>query len=327
MPPLHFIGMHGMGDCLHQRGPLKQLMKTYDVSLDTSWAAMYHDLIADGLKLVRRPVGLRTQAKNATREAKLFSIGRYEYGMRTVRASYSGAQVMRTESKTVLEAMCNATGTSYAEADYRLPVPYRWDELLRETLGPLPQRASEKPWLVYRPLVARTEWRGSIQRNADPAAYAATLDAIRDQFFVISVADLEPGKEWIIGPDAKADLSLHHGELVFEALASLFKQSSLALTSSGFGAILAPAVGTPCISVVGNYELPGCHDSAARFAPYMAIGPRAPCSCWTSVCRQLCVKTVDLDAALPRVRDFVSGLCIHSSDKIGDEHTQIGDAA
>lgn len=315
--------MHGMGDCLHQRAVLRQLMESFDVSLDTSWAAMYHDLVATGrLKLVRRPVGLRTQAKNATREAKLFTIGRYEHGMETRRASYSGAQVKATASKTVLEAMCRATGTSYEKADYRLPIPDSWNGLLLDALGALPERASEKPWLVYRPLVARHEWRGSIQRNADPAAYAAVLDAIRDQFFVISVADLEQDKEWIVGPDAKADLSLHQGELVFEALASLFKRSDLVLTSSGFGAILAPAVGTPCISVVGNYEDPRCHDSGARFAPYMAIGPRVPCSCWTSMCRQPCVKTVDLDAALPRVREFVSDKCI----RFGDKRTQIGDA-
>ena len=321
MPPLHFIGMHGLGDCLHQRAVLRQLMKSYDVTLDTSWAAMYHDLIADGLKVCRRPVGLRTQAKNATREANLFSIGRHEYGTVTRRASYGRAQIMATESKTVLEAMCNVTGTNYAEADYRLPVPDRWNELLSEALGPLPARASEKPWLVYRPLVARHEWRGSIQRNADPAAYAAILDAIRDQFFVISVADLEEGKEWIIGPDAKADLSFHHGELVFEALASLFKRSDLVMTSSGFGAILAPAVGTPCLSIVGGYEDPRCHDSAARFAPYLAIGPRVSCSCWTSMCRQPCNRAIDLDAALPRVREFASQVCI----QIGDKAPQIGD--
>jgi ADP-heptose:LPS heptosyltransferase len=231
------------------------------------------------------------------------------------RPSYSGPRVMATQSKTVLETMCNMTGTDYAKADYRLSVPDSWNSILSEALGPLPARASEKPWLIVRPLVARHEWRGGAQRNADPAAYAAILDAIRDQFFVISVADLEEGKEWLVGPPAKADLSFHAGELVFEALASLFKQADLVLTSSGFGVILASAVETPCISVVGGYEDPHCHDSAARFAPYLVIGPRVPCSCWTSMCRQRCDKSIDLDAAIPRVRDFVSQNCPQAAEK------------
>jgi hypothetical protein len=312
-----------MGDCLHQRAVLRQLMQKNTVSLETSWASMYHDLCADGLKLCRRPVGLRTQAKNAQRESDKFSSLRFGQGMRALRISYGGAQVLTTASKTILEVMCNVTGTSYTDADYRLPIPDAWRSGLLAKLGSLPPEASNRPWLVYRPLVARTEWRSSIQRNADPAAYAAILREIQAEgkFFVISIADLEAGKEWLVGPDAKADLSFHKGELVFEDIASLFAMSDLALTSSGFAAILAPAVGTPCISVVGGYEYPGCHDSAAKFAPYLSIGPLAPCSCWTMMCRKTCDKSIDLDAALPRVRDFLSEVCTHNGDSPYPETT------
>lgn len=320
-PPLFFIGMHGMGDTLHMRAIIRQLMQTYSVTLETSWPSIFHDLVEDGLKLARRGhVGLRTQDKNALRESDKYSAMRFGQGMHSMRVAYGGGQVMRTPSKTVLEVMCNATGTSYEEADYSLPVPDSWNGLLLETLGPLPTRANEKPWLIYRPLITRTEYRGASLRNADPEAYAALFEVVRTDYFVISIADLEEGKEWIVGSETKADLSFHHGELVFEALAALFARSSLVFTSSGFPAILAPAVGTACISVVGGYEDPGCHDSAARFAPYLSIGPRVPCHCWTSACRQVCDKSIDLTVARDKIDKFLSDI----RTQIGDKRPQIG---
>ncbi len=307
LSPLHFQGMHGMGDCIHQRAIIRQLMKTRSVTLETSWPSLYHDLIAEGLTVVRRPVGLRTQAKNAAREADKYS-SRHFLTRATARMSYTGQQVLSAPSKTILEVMCNVTGTNFAEADYRLPVPQEWFGILSDVLGMglAPLIGAPKPLLVYRPLIARTEWRGSMARNADPAAYGELFNAIRDRFFVISVADLVPDVEWVVGPDAKADLSFHQGELVTEALAALFSLADLVFTSSGFAAVLGPAVGTPTISVVGGYEDYRCHDSGARFAPYLAIGPVAGCHCWTSQCKRVCNKQIDIVAATNAIREFVS---------------------
>jgi hypothetical protein len=306
-PPLHVQGMHGMGDCLHQRAVLRQLMETRDITLETSWPAMYHDLMADGLKVTRRPVGLRTQAKNAAREHEKFS-PRHAFVRAGLRVSYTGHQVLQTPSKTILEVMCNVTGTSFANADYRLPIPDAWHSLLARTLEPLRVQDEGKPWMLYRPLVARPEWRGSMARNADPLAYHDIYNSIRDKFFVVSVADLADNQEWTVGPDAKPDLTFHRGELVFEALAALAQQSKLVFTSSGFAAVLGPAVGTRTLSIVGGYEDPRCHDSGAKFAPYLAIGPRVPCSCWTSACRRVCDKAMDLDLARRQALDFVAGI-------------------
>jgi hypothetical protein len=313
-PWLHVQGMHGMGDALHQRAVLRQLMKSHRVILEASWASMYHDLLGEDLILIRKPSSLRTQAKNVQREseAKLFTPMTMP-AARQMRVSYTGLNTLACPSKTVLEAMCVSTGTSYAEADYRLPVPAEWHTDLFKALGSLPANA-DRPWLVYRPLVERPEWRGSILRNAAPMAYAKVFEEIRDTFFVISVADLEPGKEWIYGPRLNADMTFHAGELNFEMLAALFEQSKVVYTSSGFGAILAPAVGTACISMTGGYEYPGCHDSAARFAPYLSIGPIVSCHCWTSACRRACDKSVDVGAANKRVRSFLSENSVQIAD-------------
>lgn len=313
-PSLHVQGMHGLGDCLHQRAVLRQLMQTYTVTLETSWPSVYHDLIAEGLMVCRRAVSLRTQSKNAQREADKY-VALHPLMRAGMRISYTGQQVLAAPSQTILEVMCNVTRTSFAEADYRLPVPAAWDDVLFNTLGKLPGRFSDKPWMFYRPLIARPEWRGSMARNADPGAYHELFNSIRDKFYVVSVADLGAGVEQIIGPDAQPDLSFHQGELVFEALAALAKHSALVFTSSGFSAILGPAVGTPTISIGGGYEDHHCHDSGIKFAPYLSIGPRVGCSCWSSACRNTCDKSLDLDAAKIATDKFVSQNCIQIGDR------------
>lgn len=296
--------MHGMGDCLHQRAVLRQILREHTVTLETSWASMYHDLIGEGLTLVRRPVGLRTQSKNQNREAHLFGDKQPKFD-RAMRISYGGAQVLRTKSGTVLEAMCNVAGVSYSEADYRLPVPEVWTAALQRLPWWRAYAAQDKPLCVYRPLVARPEWKGSIRRNADPESYATLFNSIRHGFFVVSVADLEPAREWIIGPELAADVALHKGELSFELLAALFKEASLVYTSSGFAAILAPAVGASCVNVVGGYEHSGAHASGLKFAPMIAFGPQPPCTCFSSQCHKPCQIAIDVEAALPQLREFV----------------------
>lgn len=289
-------------------------MRTRDVTLETSWPSVYHDLIGDGMAVCRRPVSLRTQTKNAARESDKFS-ARHPLMRAGMRISYTGQQVLQTPSKTILEVMCNVTGTNFAEADYRLPVPEEWNDVLFNTLDTSPVQFSDKPWMFYRPLITRPEWRGSMARNAEPEAYHELFNSIRDKFYVVSVADLGGGAEQIVGPDAQPDLSFHQGELVFEALAALAKQAALVFTSSGFSAILGPAVGTPTISIGGGYEDHRCHDSGAKFSPYLSIGPVKGCTCWHSACRNVCDKTLDIAAAKQAIDTFLSQTCIQNRDR------------
>lgn len=309
--PLYVEGMHGLGDNIHQRAVLRQIMQTREVWLETSWPSVYHDLVGPDLHLLGRKVNLRTQTKNAQREQAKFERSAPP-GIERMRVMYHGANVMATDSKTVLEGMCRATGTSYVDADYTLPIPYEWiqkAEAVLNSIGYTPEIAAIKPLCVYRPLVARPEWKGSMARNANEIAYAHLFAYLRNHFFVLSVADLAPGAEWIVGPKLKADAELHHGELDFETLAAVFREADLVFTSSGFAAILAPAVETPCVSIVGGYEDARAHDSGKRFAPYMAIEPARPCQCWTSSCRQMCGKEIDMIPAIDAINQFVQAHC------------------
>lgn len=302
-PRLLIQGMHGMGDSLHQRAVVRQLSKDNEVWLETSWPSIYYDL---DVKLLKKSVALRTQTKNSARpsENEKFSPspGSFE---RSIRPRYVGQQVLSCASKTVLEAMCLSVGADYETADYRMPVPEVWGEVWRKSSAYAQWRESGKPLMIYRPLVMRTEWRGSGARNADPECYAKLLASVRDAFFVISVADLEPQREWIVGPKFEADVQFHEGQLTFETLAYLFADADVIYTASGFAAILGPAVGTPVINVIGGYEHKGTHGSGKRFAPMIEFGPTPGCSCWSSACRQPCNKTFDTDAAITELQEWL----------------------
>lgn len=309
-PPLLVRGMHGMGDNLHQRAVMRQLLEHHEVWLESSWFSIYHDLIGDGLHVMRKPTRLRTQAKNQDREAGKFDRHGPPQGIPSVTLQYSGHNVRRQPSQTILSAMCESAGmgVNYALADYRLPIPQEWTDKARELLHSL--QIGDRPLMIYRPLVERPEWVGSVIRNADPMGYAQLLHPYRDQFFILSIADLVPGREWAIGPVVKADAAFHSGEIPFETLAALFQEADMAYTSSGFAAILAPATETPVISVTGGFERAIWHESGAKFAPYLGIESATPCDCATSACRRGCNKALDLPREHERMAQFLKPLGI-----------------
>lgn len=310
--PLLIEGMHGLGDNVHQRAVLRALMQTRSIWLETSWPSIYHDLVGPDLRLVRRPVALRTQLKNAAREAGKFVPGpAAHHHISKIHMTYGRSSIR--PGGTILEAMFDKAGVrdAYKDMDFSLPIPSEWYAQLDKMLV---LETVAKPILVYRPLVARPEWRGSMVRNANPDDYAALFATIRDAFFVISVADLEPTREWIVGPQLKPDLMLHKGELTFETLAALFARADCVYTSSGFGAVLAPAVGTPCINVQGGFEPGSWHADGAKLAPFLTIDPVKPCHCASSHCTNPCDKKLDMVFAKAKVEGFLSQLGLFSPD-------------
>lgn len=290
-------GMHGLGDNLHQRAILRRLMRGNEVWLESSWVSPYHDLITQGLHVVRKNTTLRTQAKNAHREGDRFEDRRMPVTYRTVDVWYKPEDVRRHGS--VLGAMCVNTGTNIETADFRLPVPEAWRDKARGLIG-----NPAKPVMVYRPLVERREWGGCATRNPNHDAYLDLFLGIRDRYYVVSIADLEPDKEWIAGYRIAADQKFHGGELDFETLAGLFSLTSLVFCSPGFAVILAQAVGTPVISIFGGYERAYSFSAGARFSPYLGIEPINPCDCFDHGCR--CSKSIDVPAARESIAAFVA---------------------
>lgn len=292
-------GMHGLGDNLHQRALIRQLLPMHDVWLESSWVAPYVDLIGQGLKIIRKPTPLRTQQKNAEREANQFStiVPPPQVPHRAV--WYQPGEVRARGG--VLAAMCASVGCDYATADFRLPIPRAWLERA-ETL--VASWQTEKPLLIYRPLVDRKEWSGCAVRNPDVGGYVRIFESIRDKFFVVSIADLVDGIEWMTSPPIGADVTLHKGELDFEMMAALFACAALVFCSPGFAVILAQAVETPVICAFGRYERAYSFSGGARFSPYLGIEPINPSDEFKHA--DTVDKTIDLCAAIPRASIFAT---------------------
>lgn len=294
-------GMHGLGDNIHQRAIIRQLMQRKPVYLETPWPSIYHDLVGDCLKLVPKATVLRTQAKNAAREASRYTAPVMPWTPMQVRVWYTGEDVRRYGS--IFAAMVRNAGCDMATADFRLPVLEVWQAQRYAITGPLPA----KPIMVYRPLVERTEWQGCRGRNPNIEAYYQILSSIRDHFFIVSIADLVPDTEWISGISIDADLELHRGELTFEAMAALFEMADLVFASPGFAPLLAQAVGTPSITVFGGHESSMTIKDGARFAPTLGIDPIEPCNCFNH--QHAHKKAIDVPRAVAHVRTFVEEQC------------------
>ena len=127
---------------------------------------------------------------------------------------------------------------------------------------------------------------------------------IRERFFVVSVADVENGKEWIVGSHpADIDVRFEKGELTFEELAALFSVAKMVFTSPGFPVVLAQAVSTPVFALFGGYEDHRSFLGGARYSPYLGIDPINPCRCFSHGHR--CKKQVDIETAKTRLLEFI----------------------
>lgn len=286
------IGMHGLGDTIHERGVVRQIEG--DVWIETSWPSVWHDM--PNVRPVRRRIALRTQTKNANREARLFHSPPRDYDRR-IQIWYPPELVRRCGS--VLGAMCSSAGVSPDNADFRMPVPDEWVAKARAVVG-----NPEKPILVYRPLVERKEWGGCHARNPDTNAYADLLADIRDRYHLVSLADLDPSAEWQVGHPVAADTTLHAGELDFQGVAGLFSIASLVWASPGFAVVLSQAVGTPVIAIFGGYESSWSFGLGARYSPYLGIDPVNPCACFSH--NHTCDKRIDMARARERIAGFLS---------------------
>lgn len=291
--------MHGCGDNFHQRAIIRQLAERNDIWLETSWPSIYWDM--PELKLMPKGTNLRTQLKNISRESSRFTVYTPPRHAPARRIWYQPEDVRNCGS--VVQAMAKIAEVE--PVDFRIPLRPEWlaraDELL-ERLKP------DRPVMFFRPLGDRTEWTGCHTRNPDYEAWRTLFDSIRERYFVISIADLAEGREWLVGPECKGDAQFHAGELDIELLIGLAKRSALIFSSPGFGVVLGQAVGTPGVCVFGGYEDARSFSFGARFTPWLGIEPIKPCPCFSH--RHQCDKRINVPLALERLKEFVEAECV-----------------
>lgn len=225
--PLFIDGMLGMGDTIYQRAFVKQLPPgTY---IKTAWPELYEDL---AVRPVRSDTTLRTQRKNEFRSTAVFYPSP---SMRQTKRVFYGPSELRRGS--IFDAMRSQFSVTPAALD--LP-----------SFGPA-QFTHQKPIAVIRPATVRSEWR-SDSRNPDPDYLVRVSRILRQNFCVISVADLQVGEEWLVGEEPEADLKLHSGELSIKELMRLVEHAAVVVTPVGWALPAAIAYKTPVYVVAGG---------------------------------------------------------------------------
>ena len=288
-------GLHGLGDNLRMRAIVKQFVNTYEVYLETPWPCLFHDF---DIRFVKKTSKLRTQAKNALRENEMFTLDNPQFRALNIQVNYPPASVR--QHGNVLAAMSAQAGVSIEKFD--LPIPDDWDLRAKELID---SWNVNKPILIYRPLIERTEWSGCPARNPDKLAYSELFESIRDKFFIVSVADLVDDIEWMVSESIDADVTYHNGELDIEILSALVNRSAAVYSSPGFAAVLAQSVGTPSIVVFGGYE--NSQTFSHNGYPYLGIDTINPCECFSH--HHSCTKEIDIPAAKAKLLEFVNEYC------------------
>ena len=229
---LHLFGMLGLGDNIYQRAVVREVARSREVYLETTWPQLYADL---PVRCVRASTRLRTQAKNAARAGLAWHDP--PPAAKRVRWHYEG------RNGSILE--CLAKPLSAQPRVFDLPafaVP------------------SREPYIVVRPATVRREWPAD-SRNPHHGYIDRAVRALRDRYRIVSVADLRSGDEWPAEPLPYADEAYHRGELTIEQLLGLVAGAAGVVAGVGWIVPAAIAYRVPLLVIFGGW---GVHNGPAR---------------------------------------------------------------
>lgn len=215
-------GMRGLGDAIYSRAFIKQLKGS--VCYETPWPELVSDL--PNVQCCRPVTNLRTQQKNIARQTQWVNKPRH------------GTQLnIAYGSEGILHGMQRAFRVAPGVMD----------------LPPLPDMFSDAhPYVVVRPVTLRTEWM-AMSRNPEPEYVAwASAEAARRGYQVISVADLEYGKEFIVGEAPPAHLEYHQGQLDVLQLLAMISGASAVIGGIGWIVPACIAAKVPAWIVCGG---------------------------------------------------------------------------
>lgn len=251
-PKPYVWGMEAFGDSLYQRPFVKQLDSPL---VRTLWPQVYADI--RGVRFVEGG-RLRTSVHNgAIAKAQGFQFERFNAGLDWQHIGYS-------DPECITDGICGTFRKQFAS---RLQV---YDEPVYD-LPPLPPPKDvgqgSRKLAVIRPVTIRKEWQAEA-RAPDAKYIAEAADVLRERgYFVLSVAFLAQGEEWLVRPAPNADVSLHGGELTMWEIASLVQAASVCVGGVGFIIPLCASTHTPVYTVLGGFG--GINSPASVIDPAM----------------------------------------------------------
>jgi hypothetical protein len=222
---------------------------------------------------------LRTQLKN---------IEKYQ-GWKT--EPNGNARLVQYAKENIIVGLTHSFGTTPAEFD--LP-----------NFGSV---ETSKKYAVVRPVTHRSEWVAQ-SRSPKPEYVAEAAKILRERgFLVVSVADLEDGKEWAELPLPEADVQYHKGELNVRQLLALIQNASVVVGGVGWIVPAAIAAKVPAWIVCGGQG--GFNSPESITDPKMDLSkihfalPDSYCRCFQS--QHNCKKTISDHA--DKFTDWIRG--------------------
>jgi len=229
--------MNGLGDNIYQRGFIQSLVERgHKVWLTTPWPEVYRGL---DVGFVKSDTKLRTQAKNQQRHPP------------------------NTWSKWPPDA--EVTRVSYGSNLSRAGILKLMEECFGVPPAPMTLPAYESPidgeYVVVRPVTVRSEW-ANLARNPYPEYIEhASNELAKRGIKRIAVADLKPGKEWILGNPLIGDQYYYDGELNPEQLLGLIRGAKAVIGGVGWILPACLAYQVPLLCVLGGN---GGHNHPSR---------------------------------------------------------------
>lgn len=237
--PMLIRGMKGLGDNIYQRGFVSRLHGCY---VETPWPELYSDL---PVHCVRISTTLRTQRLNVQRSKYAWVSG--PHNPRMIRIGYGSLELNRG---SIISTMRSQFGV---DPEFDLP---KFDA--PQTVM---QAAGGRKIAVIRPHTVRSEWRNEA-RGPNPEYLVDAASILRARgYYVVSVAHLAAGAEWIVGHAPEADLVLHHGELGIAELLGLIRTAAIVVGGVGWIVPACIAARTPLYCVLGGH---GGHNAPGK---------------------------------------------------------------
>lgn len=237
---IHIQGMHGLGDNIMQRPFIRAAAKRFNVYLETPWPELYADI--ERVFPVRANSQLRTQAKSEALSQMTWHrpIGRRH------RLNYGPQDLARSNIWRALDRKM-----SLGDVPFVLDLP---------TLPRVDIDTGGKPLAVVRPVTARAEWLNEA-RNPLPGYVNAIAEELALTHYVVCIADLKDGEEWLEGPLPFCDLALVRGELTSLEALSLVASADVVIGGVGWILPAALAARRAAFIVLGGM---GAHNGPER---------------------------------------------------------------
>jgi hypothetical protein len=235
--------MYGLGDNVYSRPFVRAAAKTHEIWLDTPWPELYEDL---DIHFVRGQRKLRTQQKNMARQPQ--SRWSKPLPMREVKTVSYGKDLTIFPLITALERRWSVLKVKFDPALFDLP-----------DMGPAPV-VSDRPVAVIRPVTTRAEWYNTA-RSPRPEYVNALAAELMATHFVVAVADIEPGHEWLVGTLPPAHRYFVFGELNVREMLALVRDADIVIGGVGWIVPAGLALKTRTFVVLGGH---GGHNAPEK---------------------------------------------------------------